>query len=64
MNPVLNDWLGKRVHLVMRYANVAALDGVLVQVDGIGVVIELLKGQSSQFKFIPWTSVLHLDLIQ
>lgn len=64
MNPVLNDWLQKRVHLVMRYTNVAALDGVLVQVDAIGVVIELLKGQSSQHKFIPWTSVLHLDLIQ
>ncbi len=64
MNPLLADWLTKRVHLVLRTNNVAALDGILTNADGTGVIIELLKGQSSQFKFVPWTSVLHMDLLQ
>lgn len=62
MNHILTDWLKKRVHIVMRTPNVAALDGTLVQVDTIGLVIELLKGQSTLQKFVPWTSILHLDL--
>jgi hypothetical protein len=63
MNPPLADWLKKKVHLVMRTTNVAALDGILAQTDATGVMIELLKGQSSQFKFVPWTSILHIDLL-
>lgn len=64
MHTLLNGWLQKRVHLVMRSNNVAALDGILIYADTTGVIVELLKGQSSQQKFIPWTSVLHLDLAQ
>ncbi len=63
MHTLLNGWLQKRVHLVMRSINVAALDGVLVYADATGVIVELLKGQSSQQKFVPWTSILHLDLM-
>ncbi|MFO0813339.1 MAG: hypothetical protein U0796_08980 [Gemmatales bacterium] len=63
MTPLLSEWLKRRVHLVMRSANVSALDGTLVQADAIGVMIELLKGQSTLQKFIPWTSILHLDLL-
>ena len=62
MNP-LADWIKKRVHLVMRTPNVAALDGTLVQADSIGLVIELLKGQSTLQKFVPWSAILHVDLI-
>jgi hypothetical protein len=62
MNFILNDWLKKRVHIVMRTPNVAALDGALVQVDSVGLIIELLKGQSTHQKFVPWSSILHIDL--
>lgn len=63
MTPLLADWIKKRVHIVMRTQNTSAMDGTLVYADATGVILEMLKGQSSLQMFLPWTSILHLDLV-
>lgn len=63
MNPLLADWLKKRVHIVLRTNSPVTMDGVLVFADATGVILEMLKGQSTLQMFLPWCSILHLDLV-
>ena len=59
MKNLLSKWIGKKVHVTLRTAMPVPVEGVLIDADELGIMIELAKGDS----YIPATSILHISLL-
>ncbi len=59
MKKLLADWVGKRVHVTLRSGVAAPIQGVLLEADESGIMLDMPKGRT----FIPVTSILHVSLL-
>jgi hypothetical protein len=59
MKKLLSDWVGKKVHVTLRATTPTTLQGVLLDSDESGIMLEMPKGRT----FIPVTSILHVSLL-
>ena len=59
MKKLLADWVGKTVHVTLRDMMPTPMQGVLLESDESGIMLEMPKGRT----FIPVTSILHVSLL-
>jgi hypothetical protein len=59
MKKLLADWVGKTVHVTLRASTPTPIQGLLIEADESGIMLEMKKGRT----FIPVTSILHLSLL-
>lgn len=59
MTTLLNEWIGKRVHLTLRATISSSFEGILLKADATGILMEAPKGVT----FVPLTSILHVSLM-
>ena len=59
MKNLLADWVGKKVHVTLRDMMPTPLQGVLLEADESGIMLDMAKGRT----FIPVTSILHVSLL-
>jgi hypothetical protein len=59
MQKLLADWIGKKIHVTLRTTMPTTLQGVLLEFDESGIMLEMPKGRT----FVPVTSILHVSLL-
>ena len=59
MKKLLAGWVGKKVDVTLRATMPTPLQGTLMESDESGIMLEMPKGRT----FIPFTSVLHVSLL-
>lgn len=59
MNSLINDWVGRQIHVKLIGLFSPTIKAKLLKVDSSGVLLELPEGQT----FVPMTSVFHISLI-
>jgi hypothetical protein len=59
MKKLLADWVGKTVHVTLRASMPTPIQGVLLEADESGIMVDMPKGRT----FIPVTSILHVSLL-
>lgn len=63
MSTLISDWIGKKVHVTLRTTVHATLEGLLVNVDTLGVLLEIPKGQAMVRTLVPFTSIIHISVL-
>ena len=59
MKKLIAKWIGKEIQVTLRSTIPTPLQGILIDVDEFGIMLELPKGDT----FIPVTSILHVSLV-
>ena len=59
MKNLVAKWIGKSVHVTLRTSMPTPIQGILIDADEFGIMLELPKGDT----FIPVTSILHMSLL-
>ncbi len=59
MKNLVAKWIGKQVYVTLRTTLPTPLQGILINADEFGIMLELPKGDT----FIPVTSILHVSLL-
>jgi hypothetical protein len=58
MNKLIEDWIGKSVHVTLRATAPITIEGKLLKADELGILLEMPKGQT----YIPLTAIVHISL--
>jgi hypothetical protein len=59
MKQLIAKWIGKTVQVTLRTTMPTPVEGVLIDADEFGIMLELPKGDT----YIPATSILHISLL-
>jgi hypothetical protein len=59
MKNLVAKWIGKTVQVILRTTMPVPVEGILIDADEFGIMLELPKGDT----FIPATSILHMSLL-
>jgi len=59
MKKLLAEWIDKQVYVTLRATMPTPLQGVLLELDESGIMLDMPKGRS----FVPVTSILHVSLL-
>ncbi|MFO0865105.1 MAG: hypothetical protein U0744_10720 [Gemmataceae bacterium] len=59
MRDIVGEWIKREVNVTLRLASPITLQGLLLDADDTGVLLQLPQSQT----FIPVTSILHVSLL-
>lgn len=59
MRDIVGEWIKREVNVTLRLASPITLQGLLIDVDDSGVLLQMPQGQT----FVPVTSILHVSLL-
>ncbi len=59
MSKLIEDWIGKHVHVTLRATIPTSFEGKLLKADETGILIELPNGQT----YVPMSAILHISRV-